>query len=362
MAKRPAIPQALKHRLYLEAGFKCAFPSCAFTDVEIHHIENWARVKEHSYDNLIALCPNHHTRATLGKIPAKSLKLLKAKLQTAFGLPVTKQRSGENWATATISKSFEAEEVVLEFPQLHSSTNESFGDINVLIHANMIEKIHELARQASLTSMEEVQEILEAQFRLRDEIRVDLGFPDLHSGETTVNPWALLQYKSAYLQSYSIVVMPTLVSIRYSIYSHSPIAAHPNRHTEVFNYCLQPLMHLTLNDLFLASADWVSFVSEIVKVTIRKSRSVTEEEDHFDYPSLESENNGEFPKLTKFAFMADCLVFIFDPYRLASYADGGWEVHIPYQALKQILRPDSVVNELIANKKRSARNALAFHF
>jgi IS4 transposase len=121
-------------------------------------------------------------------------------------------------------------------------------------------------------------------------------------------------------------------------------------------------MHLALTDLFLPSADWVSLVSEIVKVAIRKSRSVTENEDHFAYPSLETENNGEFPKLTNFVFTADCLVFIFDPYCLASYADGGWEVHIPYQSLKSILRPDSVVSEVIANKRRSTQKAKAFHF
>ena len=42
----------------VEADHRCAIPTCRQTPVEIHHIVPLARVHEHTFDNLIALCPH----------------------------------------------------------------------------------------------------------------------------------------------------------------------------------------------------------------------------------------------------------------------------------------------------------------
>lgn len=102
MSERPAIPADLRRRVLVEAGHRCAIPTCRHIDVEIHHIVDWAKCKTHEYENLIAICPNCHTRAGRGDIDRKSLRIYKANLRfthdkfsqlevdvlfEAFGLP-----------------------------------------------------------------------------------------------------------------------------------------------------------------------------------------------------------------------------------------------------------------------------------
>ena len=80
---RPSMPADLRRRVLVEAGHRCAIPACRHIDVEIHHIIPWKKCKNHSYDNLIALCPNCHRLADRGGIDRKSLKLYKHNLQFA---------------------------------------------------------------------------------------------------------------------------------------------------------------------------------------------------------------------------------------------------------------------------------------
>lgn len=80
---RPAIPAALRRRVLVEAGHRCAIPTCRYIDVDVHHIIPWEKCKKHEYENLIALCPNCHRRAGQGEIDRQSLRLYKANLRFA---------------------------------------------------------------------------------------------------------------------------------------------------------------------------------------------------------------------------------------------------------------------------------------
>lgn len=50
--------------------------------MEVEHIDDWAKVKEHRFENLIALCPTCHTRKgdKAGQIDRLSLRQYKANL------------------------------------------------------------------------------------------------------------------------------------------------------------------------------------------------------------------------------------------------------------------------------------------
>jgi hypothetical protein len=78
---RAPIPAELRRRVLVEAGHRCAIPSCRYIEVDIHHIVPWAQCQTHEYDNLIALCPNCHRRADRGEIDRKSLLLYKLNLR-----------------------------------------------------------------------------------------------------------------------------------------------------------------------------------------------------------------------------------------------------------------------------------------
>lgn len=80
---RPPIPAELRRRVLVEAGHRCAIPTCRHIQIDIHHIIPWAQRQAHEYDNLIALCPNCHRRADVGEIDRKSLRLYKFNLRFA---------------------------------------------------------------------------------------------------------------------------------------------------------------------------------------------------------------------------------------------------------------------------------------
>ncbi|MFE1770269.1 HNH endonuclease [Streptomyces sp. NPDC059008] len=78
---RPDVPTALKRAVLVEAGHRCAIPTCRHPTVELAHIVPWARIQEHTFDNLIALCPTCHTRFDKGEIDKRSMLQYKANLE-----------------------------------------------------------------------------------------------------------------------------------------------------------------------------------------------------------------------------------------------------------------------------------------
>jgi hypothetical protein len=58
---RPDIPRELERALFVEAGHRCAIPTCrAVAPLVIEHIEDWATVQERVFENMIVLCANCH--------------------------------------------------------------------------------------------------------------------------------------------------------------------------------------------------------------------------------------------------------------------------------------------------------------
>ncbi len=71
---RPAIPAEIRRQVLVEAGHRCAIPTCRNSaNIDLHHIVPWEKCKDHKADNLIALCPNCHRLAHDGTIDKKSL-------------------------------------------------------------------------------------------------------------------------------------------------------------------------------------------------------------------------------------------------------------------------------------------------
>ncbi|MEV7013043.1 HNH endonuclease signature motif containing protein [Streptosporangium sp. NPDC051022] len=69
----------------LEAGHRCAIPTCrTVAPLNIEHIEDWAKVGEHRFENLIVLCANCHglkvDKANPRHLDRKALRQYKANL------------------------------------------------------------------------------------------------------------------------------------------------------------------------------------------------------------------------------------------------------------------------------------------
>src|SRR5215813_575909 len=63
---RPPIPVPLQRRVRQHCGFGCVICGCPI--YQIDHIIPWERVKCHRFENLVTLCPNHHTDKTCGRL------------------------------------------------------------------------------------------------------------------------------------------------------------------------------------------------------------------------------------------------------------------------------------------------------
>lgn len=63
MTSRDRVPADLERTLMIETGYRCGMPNCRETEpLEIEHIEEWAKVREHQFSNMIVLCANCHRR------------------------------------------------------------------------------------------------------------------------------------------------------------------------------------------------------------------------------------------------------------------------------------------------------------
>jgi HNH endonuclease len=77
---RDRIPATVNRAVLVEAGHRCAIPTCRQIPVEIAHIVPYAKTQDNSFDNLIALCPTCHTRFDAGQIDRPSMRQYKANL------------------------------------------------------------------------------------------------------------------------------------------------------------------------------------------------------------------------------------------------------------------------------------------
>lgn len=89
MASRPVIPKQIQREVLIESGHRCAIPTCRQTTTEIAHIIPWSKIKKHEFDNLIALCPNCHSRFDKGEIDGISM------IQYKLNLSIINSRYGD---------------------------------------------------------------------------------------------------------------------------------------------------------------------------------------------------------------------------------------------------------------------------
>ena len=77
---RKALPRPTERDVLVEAGHRCAIPTCRDRHPEVHHITPVKAGGSDDFENLIALCPNCHGMADRGEIDRKAVRQYKANL------------------------------------------------------------------------------------------------------------------------------------------------------------------------------------------------------------------------------------------------------------------------------------------
>ena len=131
---------------------------------------------------------------------------------------------------------------------------------------------------------------------------------------------------------------PSLISVLFGVSDYYQGAAHPNHYSFVLNYDLSQGKVLALSDLFKPDSGYLKFISDHSVKSLKK-RGVGGE-GFIDGASAKPEN------YKSWNLLPNGLLITFDPYQVASYAEGPQEVFIPYSALKEILSPDVPVASL----------------
>ncbi len=318
MADRIAIPAELRRRVLVEAGHRCAIHTCQHPEVDLHHIIPWGQCKEHSYDNLIALCPNCHRRADAGEIDRKALRMYKAQLVAKLGIPEVaniqfsnilggKEAGSEQaWRTHKVADchdEFPLYEVELEYPVFMPEQGE-LEELNTVLHGSALRELHKF-RDLLLTAKRE--DIGEYAAKMTNELVASFEI-SLFNGD--------------------------LISIRFSYFSYGAGAAHPQHFTDVVNYQREPLIPLTLETIFEQFLDAIGLISQysIAQITLENGDDVSS-----DWvsggASPESEN------FSKFNLTERGLLITFDEYQVGPYAEGSRQVIIPWHRLYGFLNP-----------------------
>lgn len=81
MTRRANIPQDVRREVLIEAGYRCAVPTCRTIGVvDVHHIVLVAEGGKNTADNLIALCPTCHAMHHRGAMPEEAIRVYKGML------------------------------------------------------------------------------------------------------------------------------------------------------------------------------------------------------------------------------------------------------------------------------------------
>jgi hypothetical protein len=76
-----SIPASVRQEVLIEAGYRCGIPTCRTTlTIELHHIDHVASGGPNTTENLIALCPNCHSKYHLKIIPVEAIRVYKGML------------------------------------------------------------------------------------------------------------------------------------------------------------------------------------------------------------------------------------------------------------------------------------------
>jgi len=326
MSKRPSIPAELKRKVLVESGHRCAIHACRHPTTEVHHIVPWKDCHEHSYGNLIALCPNCHERARSGEIDRKSLRIYKARVAASAGIsehvPTARQfskadisdRAGAKWTVERITESYKSYppyELELEFPQFKAK-GEEIDLLNVLQRSRAMRELLDFRRGR------------------------------LYSGSPPENWQKRATSISMLSESFEISCFtPKIVSIRYSIIEYGAGAAHSNHYTNVANYQRLPLIPLELSDIFISDGSFLKRLSDYCIKELTKTKGETNPSELI----LEGAGS-KLENYCNFNLAKDGFLVTFDEYQVGSFGEGAYHVFVPKGVLAEFVRPGCRVQKL----------------
>jgi len=133
-----------------------------------------------------------------------------------------------------------------------------------------------------------------------------------------------------------------LVSIQFYVNTYYEGAAHPNHNSVTFNYSFETGKTLTLAELFKPNSNYLKVISDYSVKALKKEFGENADSDWIQNGAGLDEKNYQSWNITRKGFK-----ITFDPYQVASYAEGEHEVLIPYSALRNIIDSQGALAKMI---------------
>lgn len=148
------------------------------------------------------------------------------------------------------------------------------------------------------------------------------------------------QTSSIDIDAEMVTATDNLFSVFFAEMTYNAGAAHPNHGSSVINYDLRTGRLLRLADLFKPRSNYLSRISQIC-IGVFKKDKVSEAE------WVERGAGANAENYQSWNITPHGLLITFDPYQVASYAEGRKEIIIPYSALTEIIDPAGPLAALV---------------
>jgi hypothetical protein len=277
----------------------------------LHHIVPWSSCHKHEYSNLIALCPTCHRLAHRNRIDRKSLRKIKDSLQAAFQVV-----EGVSFAGNPI-------EIRRRIYETEPSNSESFFcfDFPHFPEANK----HIVSKNIEAWGFELLQRFRHSQDVERRKQPSMIEWPI-----EWINCWYEVRRNDA-----------TAVSVQYDIEMMAFHAVHRSHETRVQNFMLDPFQPLTVDELLLSS-DRMELLAGLVRKRLGQANSALTAYD------VEQGTSGGLESFSTFVIDSYGFTFIYDEYRVASYAQGRQYAVLSFEELNGVFKPE-YLHRLIMN-------------
>ena len=136
------------------------------------------------------------------------------------------------------------------------------------------------------------------------------------------------------------VIADDLVTCQFTRYLYFFGAAHGNTLTTTFNLRRRPFLELSLHDIFPGGDVSVQEISTFCISDLARQLGTERAADPMQRDWLSRGAGPQVKNFSKFLLRKTGVLFIFDPYEVASYADGRKEVLFPIERVAELLDPE----------------------
>ncbi len=138
-----------------------------------------------------------------------------------------------------------------------------------------------------------------------------------------------------------------LISLRFVVGSYSAGAAHPNSYSEVINFDLKNGKLLKLGDLFQPGSKYLQTIAAYCIAQLKgqgeqKGENALEDDDWIQRGAGPDEEN-----YSSWTIGRKGIGITFDAYQVASYAEGPQYVLLPYSSLKDVIKADGPLGQIV---------------